>query len=433
MNFESIGLSIPNILLPNKDIDLTKWTVVACDQYSSEPEYWKSVEELTSDAKTAYNLVFPEAYLEDNRDDEIISSINKNMKDYVADGTFVEYKNTMVATKRITSDGRERKGLVLALDLEKYDYSVGSQTLIRATEGTIIDRLPPRVKIRKDAVIELPHIMVLIDDPDKNIIEPIFENTGDEIYDFDMMKDGGHLTGYAINDEKTISDFASKLEKLADKKHFMNKYNAEEKYGPLLFAMGDGNHSLATAKLIWETLKKDEGFENVKDNAARYALVELVNLYDDSLDFEPIHRVVFDVDSDKFLSDMDTYYSSLGSKISILDKKPTTEGHIAEFFTEKKSGFIFVEKPTNQLEAGTIQDYIDDYLNKNNGTVDYIHGEDTTKELGTKPGNIGILLPSMSKHALFKTVIFDGSLPRKTFSMGEAADKRFYLEARKIK
>ncbi len=433
MKFESIGLLIPDILLPNKSVDLTKWTVVACDQYSSEPEYWHTVEKIADGAKSAYNLIFPEAYLEDGRDDEIIASINKNMDAYVNDGTFTEYKETMIATKRITSDGRERKGLVVALDLEKYDYSVGSQTLIRATEGTIIDRIPPRVKIRKDALVELPHIMVLIDDPDKNIIEPVFENATKEVYNFDLMQNSGHLTGYAIDDKEVITDFAKKLEKLADKNLFTSKYNAEENHGPLLFAMGDGNHSLATAKSIWETLKAEKGFDAVKDSNARYALIELINLYDESLDFEPIHRVVFNVDADKMLNDMDAYYTSVGAKVSLVDKKPTAEGQVAEYFTANKSGFIFIENPASQLEAGSIQDFIDDYLSKNEGTVDYIHGEDSTKELGTKPNNIGILLPAMSKHALFKTVIFDGSLPRKTFSMGEAADKRFYLEARKIK
>ena len=418
MKFESIGLEIPNILLPNKDVDLKKWTVVACDQYSSEPEYWNEVAECTKDVKSTYKLVFPEAYLEDGRDEEIITSINSHMKEYVEDGTFVEYKDTMIATKRITSDGRERKGLVLALDLEKYDYSVGSQTLIRATEGTIVDRLPPRVKIRKDAALELPHIMVLIDDPDKNIIEPIFENAGKEIYDFDMMKGGGRLTGYAIKDEATITEFAGKLEKLADKDLFMKKYGCDEKFGQLLFAMGDGNHSLATAKLIWETLKEEKGFEAVKDSKARYALVELVNLYDDSLDFEPIHRVIFNIDSDAMLEAMNAYYTSVGAKVSLVDTKPAdTDAHVAEFFTETKSGFIVIDNPACQLEAGSIQDFIDDYLSKNDGTVDYVHGDATTKNLGTKPGNMGILLPSMSKHALFKTVIFDGSLPRKTFLM----------------
>ncbi len=332
------------------------------------------------------------------------------------------------------------------MDLEHYDFSVGSKTLIRATEGTICDRLPPRIKVREKAGIELPHIMVLIDDPEKTVIEPLFDEQLEKVYDFPLMADSGHLTGYMIDNINIINKVAATIETLASPEVFKKKYNVDDN-DPLIYAMGDGNHSLATAKAIWEQLKKDTtDTASIMDNPARYALVELVNLHDEGLEFEAIFRTVFNIDTENMLSDMQAFFKSQGATVNITEYPTVAEAqkasaeisnesnHLIEFVTEKTAGTIEVVNPKLTLETATIQDFIDDYLSTHaDATVDYIHGEDVVTDLGKKPGNIGFLLPSISKHSLFKTIILDGALPRKTFSMGEADEKRFYVECRKIK
>ncbi len=446
MNFDKIGLQVPEILLPSKDTDLTKWSVVACDQYTSQPDYWNEAKELTNTAPSSLNVIFPEVYLEDSDGDERIANINNAMQQYLDDGVLEAMPNKgFVLIDRKTSQAPSRKGLVVAIDLEQYDFNKGSQTLIRATEGTIVDRLPPRVKVRKDAAIEMPHIMVLIDDPERTVIEPLFEQNPKEIYNFELMMNSGHIKGYAIDTPELIQQVANALETLASPDVFTKKYNITDDAhsDPLLYAMGDGNHSLATAKAIWEKIKADaDDIANVMDSLARYALVELVNIHDDGLVFEPIHRLVFGVDSEQLLIDLQKHFSTdcfihrCHSKVdtNVINLESDMEkSHIIPFNDAKGCGYIQIDNPSYTLELATLESFLNDYLEKVGGKVDFIHGEEVMHELGVKEGNMGFFFPPISKNSLFKTIIFDGVLPRKTFSMGEADEKRFYLEARKIK
>ena len=411
-----------NILIP-KNVDMYKWSVVACDQYTSEPEYWKEVEQIVEDSPSTLKITLPEIYLEENDVEKRIEKINETMKTYLNEGLFNEYTNSMFYIERTQDDGKVREGLIGVVDLEDYSYEKGSQTLIRATEKTVIERIPPRVKIRENASIELPHIMILIDDDKKEIIEKLKNKVTDKdiVYDFDLMQKGGHIKGYKLSNE-IINEIETKLEVLQDKDNFENKYNVNDK-GVLLFAMGDGNHSLATAKACYEKLKEKLSKEEYLNHPARYALVELVNLHSDALEFEAINRVLFDVNVEEFLNSLYNYYNI----------NEEGKGQKFELITKDIDKVLYIENPKSNIAVGSIQIFIDEYLSNNRGKVDYIHGEDVTKELGSKDNNVGIILDPMKKSDLFKTVIVDGALPRKTFSMGHSNDKRFYLEARKIK
>ena len=410
-----------NILLP-KNTDMTKWSVVACDQYTSEPEYWNSVREIVGSNPSTLNLTLPEIYLEESDVEERIKKINQNMEELVNMDFFNEYSDSMIYLERTQEDGKVREGLMGIVDLEDYSYEKGSQTLIRATEKTVIERIPPRVKVRENALLELPHIMILIDDEKKNIIESLKNKVteSDIVYDFDLIKNGGHIKGYLLNNE-TMDEVDERLKCLADKDYFENKYGVKDK-GILLFAMGDGNHSLATAKACYENLKKEIG-EKALSSKSRYALVELVNLHSDALEFEAINRVIFNTDKDKLLNSLKEYYT--------INK----EGNGQEFrvVTDSIDEAWYIENPKSNIAVGSIQMFLDDYLKDNVGKIDYIHGEDVTKSLASKDNNVGFIFDAMAKEDLFKTVILDGALPRKTFSMGHANDKRYYLEARKIK
>ncbi len=433
----ALGVHIPKIMLPDLKNDLSSWAVVACDQYTSEREYWKTVEDITSGKPSTLNIIYPEVYLEDGDSDKRIATINENMKKYIDENVINELDACFVLVDRKTSHSQSRKGLMIALDLECYDYTKGSSALIRATEGTVIDRLPPRIKIRQNASIELPHIMVLIDDPDKTVIEPLFSKTADleKLYDFDLMMNGGHIKGYKVSDERDISDITNALLKLAQKDTFCNKYNIGSDNDILLFAVGDGNHSLASAKGHWENVKADLTLAEQQSHPARYALVELVNVHDDGLVFEPIHRVLFNVNAEDLLKEFSSFYGSTTCVDECACNNMTEGmGHNFRYVTATGHGTITINNPVSNLEVGTLQTFLDSYINTHPKVkLDYIHGEDVVTKLGSQPGNMGIYLPSMNKTDLFKTVILDGALPRKTFSMGEAEEKRFYLECRKIK
>ena len=422
--YQKLGCKPADILLP-RDCDMTKWAVVACDQFTSQPEYWEEVERIVGDAPSTLRLILPESKLNDADVEEHISAINAAMADYMARDIFKTYGDSVIYIERSQSDGTIRHGLVMAVDLEQYDYTPGSGSLIRATEGTVLERIPPRVRVRKDAPIELPHVMVLIDDPKGTCIEPITAASAsmEKVYDFELMMKGGHLKGWKLTDAQ-MDALADALEALASPQAM------EEKYGltgvaPLLFGVGDGNHSLATAKTCYENLKKVTPEDQWADLPARYALAEIVNLHDDALQFEAIHRVVFGVKPEDFMDAFKAAYPNA--------YEGKGEGHTIEVVWEGHDGFITVPDPKVQLAVGTLQSFLDGYLKDHGGEVDYIHGDEVTKELGSKPGNMGFLLPAMGKDQLFKTVMADGVLPRKTFSMGHAEDKRYYVEGRKIK
>ncbi len=436
---EHIGIQIPRILMPSKDISMEKWAVVACDQYTSERDYWKDVEKNTNNSPSTLNLVFPECYLEDPNPDERIKNINQNMDKYLEEEVLVESEKAFFLVKRNTGSGKPRYGLMVALDLEAYDYSKDSTSLIRATEGTIIDRIPPRKKIRINAPLELPHIIVLIDDPEKTVIEPLISQITklEQVYDFDLMKESGHISGYKVSNKDLTEKIISALEELNNKEKFKKKYSKDN---VLLYAMGDGNHSLATAKATWEEIKGNSKNNNIMSHPARWALVELENIYDEGIIFEPIHRVLFNVNTEKFFNEIQKISSYKFKEIDSIDKiiklisKQTGPEQSAGYCDSEKKGIITIEKPSATIPAGTFQKIIDNYIdNDKKSHVDYIHGKKVTLKLGSENNNCGIFLPSVDKNDFFRTVIMDSAFPRKTFSMGEAHEKRFYIESRKIR
>jgi len=436
-NFSSVGIQAPEILIPNDQIDLEKWAVAACDQYTSQPEYWNTVEKIVGQSPSTYHLILPEVYLGTKKEQIHASQINLLMEKYLKMNYF-KIIDGMIYIERYF-DNSVRKGLIAALDLEQYDFTDGSCSLIRATEGTIIARLPPRIKIRQDALIEIPHILALIDDPKMSIIEPISKSSNGKelIYDFDLMQNGGHLRGYHIVSSDLEEKIIQALETLILPANQSKKYGINKNAPPLLFAIGDGNHSLATAKAVWDKIKHGAP----ENHPARYALVEIVNIHDEGIVFEPIHRLLKGIKEDWFLSVKNYFnhklniqkisnFKALASAVS----KNLSEDQLFGAFDKSNFWLVSIKEPNHTLSVGSIQNCIDNLiLNGQIKDVDYIHGDEIILELGTAPENAGIYLPAMRKDFLFRSVIKDGALPRKTFSMGEAHQKRFYLECRKIK
>jgi len=426
------GVQPPTILIPKHEIDLKKWAVVACDQYTSEPEYWKRVEAYVGDAPSTLKLIYPEVYLEEKNSQERINAIHQAMNRYLEADLFDIYEESFFLIHR-ENEGRSsgRLGLLAALDLEHYDWKSGSHTLIRASEETILDRIPPRKLIRTGAVLELPHILVLIDDPDETIIEPLSTNRSSfhQVYSTSLMEGGGTVTAWRINDEQEFSRLADRFQALLERQYTNN---------PLLFAMGDGNHSLATAKSCWLDIRKGLSEEEISNHPARWALVEVQNIYDPGIVFEPIHRLLFSIEHQSFLDALGSFCTSYETKsllsIEELDRCLALDDGVQRFGYKDEERFLLfsLKDPASSLAAGTIQHVIDRLLDQQSATVDYTHGEDVTLRLGSLPGNAAVILPNFPKSAFFKTVKEEGRLPRKTFSMGHAHQKRFYLEARKI-
>ena len=514
--YKKLGVHIPEILLPADGTDLTKWAVIACDQYTSQPEYWDGVQLVVGQAPSTLKLTFPEIYLKDDDRNDRIARINKTMEEYLSQGILESQSPGFILVERSTPHTPSRKGLILALDLECYDYRPGAQTLIRATEGTVLDRIPPRVKIRENAPIELPHIMVLIDDPDRTVIEGLYAKAEAgsyrKLYDFELMQGGGHIKGWKIDDEESLTMAARALAKLAqgtcpcsgdqsgdgsaagsfdgdasavcDNSVGDGSAVCDSSVRDLLFAVGDGNHSLASAKAHWENVKAElmktqqanetSGHQDINtpaglntscfpipEHPARYALVEIVNVHDDGLVFEPIHRVLFNIDANTILEQLKTACSGqqLNMDYKLYDSKeamekaikeakgksldealndPATSAHSAPhllpFVLEGRYGILTIQNPKSNIEVGTLQSILDELLKNNtNIEIDYIHGDNVVTELGSKPHSMGFYLPVMNKRDLFPTVRHDGVLPRKTFSMGEAEEKRYYLECRRIR
>ena len=409
-----------DILLPDfSSVDAKKWAVVACDQFTSEPHYWEAAKAEVGDAPSTLNIILPEVYL--NETEQRIPAINATMDEYF-NNLLVSHLDSMIYTERVQSDGTVRRGIVMAIDLEAYDFTKGASSLIRATEATVIERIPPRVAIRKDAPIELPHVMLLIDDPDKTVIEPLSEESCPIVaYDTPLMLGGGSIVGRFLSDSAKAR-VSNALDALITPEAMEKRYG-DASLPPLMFAVGDGNHSLATAKTIYENLKSEIGDEALTSNA-RYALIEVVNIHDDAMKFEPIYRVAFDVDPNELLGELKTYLDGLSG---------TADEQSIDYFCKNSNGTLVAKAPVRQLTVGTLQDFLDSYVASHKGaSIDYIHGENSVKSLITDT-SIGFIFSGMSKSELFKTVIYDGALPRKTFSMGHAEDKRYYLECRKIK
>ena len=411
------------ILLPDfSRTDGSRWAVVACDQYTSEPAYWQDAARTVGDAPSTLRMILPEVYL-DQRDARI-PAIHEAMEQAQAQ-ILHAHGEAMLYLERTQSDGRIRRGIIGALDLEAYDYRRGAESLIRATEGTVLDRIPPRVAVRRGAPLELPHVMLLIDDPMHTVIEPLAEPASSRAaaYDFDLMLGGGHVRGCFLT-PKEIERTADALSALVTPKAMAERY-ADASLAPLLFAVGDGNHSLASAKAHYEELKTSLGEEAARTHPARYALCEVVNLHDAALDFEPIYRVVFDCDVKDLLGALSTYVASLHGNAAPQRVLCVGDG---------EDKLLKIPSPEQQLTVGTLQSFLDAYAASHPEiTVDYIHGEDSLRALAARDNAVGFLFDGMRKDELFRTVLFDGALPRKTFSMGHAADKRYYLECRRIR
>ncbi len=427
-----------DILLPrdNTAASMASWSVVACDQYTSEPEYWNAVDTAVADAPSTLRITYPELYLSESEEDKNarIRRIGETMQTY-ADTVLSPLSQTMIYVERAMKNGKIRHGIVGMFDLEAYSYEKGADTPIRATEGTVLSRIPPRVRIRRDASLETPHVMILADDRENTLFSAAAEakKTATPVYDFNLMQNGGHITGWALNAAQCDAVEALACT-LGDPGAFSARYRTDA--SPLVFAVGDGNHSLATAKACYEAVKAEIGAEAAKNHPARYALAELVNLHDDALEFEPIYRVLFGINADTFLAAMRDAYPHMtvtaggdAQCIPAADRAHTfliTEGETRHTVT--------VADPAAQLPVGTLQAFLDAYLAAHpEVTVDYIHGIASTEKLSQADNTVGILFRGMEKDDLYRTVIFDGALPRKTFSMGEADEKRYYLECRTIR
>lgn len=400
-------IKAPHILLPNKEVDYSAYAVIACDQYTSNLKYWKEIEELTLNKPSTYHLMFPEAYLGKVDEDKYINQINSNIDRYLKDNILIDQGECFVLVDRKTNIVERRLGLIISIDLEQYTYQKGIKSLIRASEQTIVERIPPRLKIRENASIELPHILFLFDDKEKTIVEELYKNKDkyEKLYDFDLIHNSGHLTGYKITNTNEIIE---KFENLLAKNN-----------NGLLFIVGDGNHSLATAKAHWDKIKINLTDEERKVHPARYALVEAINIYDDGIIFEPIHRIIFNPKED--------FLDGLRRKLG---------GSYKSYSYSRKDGKQDLYMSDNApMCYKIVQDYIDEYLKINkDASVDYIHDEKELIDVANKNVNsVAIIMPSLTKDDVFDYIANDEVLPRKSFSMGHADEKRFYLESKKIK
>jgi len=423
-----IGVRLADILLPRPDVDLSRWAVVACDQYTAQPDYWAEVDRLVGDAPSTLRLIYPEVHLSEPDPQARIDAINAAMRDYLSRGLFQTYESSALLVRRETATGVVRWGVMVALDLDRYSWNAEDRTLIRATEGTILDRIPPRKRIREKAPLELPHIMVLISDEARSVIEPLAAASGDlsPVYDVELMQHGGHVTGWLVP-PSSIPAFADALAALHD---------ALDPADPLLFAMGDGNHSFATAKSCWEDLAPTLSETERATHPARFALVEIENIFDPGLEFEPIHRVLFDTTRQAFEDELSRHCSAYvvspaGSAEEMLATVTAAAQQTFGYCDQAGFATYALTDPEASIPAGTLQAVIDALVARGD-EVDYIHGTEATAAIGRRESNLGLFLPAVPKDSFFASIVADGALPRKTFSLGEADDKRYYLEARLI-
>jgi uncharacterized protein (DUF1015 family) len=407
--FSQYGLAIPEILLPKPGIDLTAWAVIACDQYTQDRDYWEKAQAFRRGKPSALSLILPEVFLEDRGVpvEKRIADIHRSMKAYLEDPVFAEPFSGMIYVERSTAYGRKRAGLVAAIDLEQYQWKPFSNALIRSTEATVPARLPPRMQIRRGAPLETPHVMLLINDPKKRFVETagLSAKNAPPRYDTDLMADSGHLTGWQVP--------GNAYQALAQGLALIAAENRSVQGEVFLFAAGDGNHSLASAKAVWDEYKLSLDASQRRTHRARFALVEIVNIYDQGLTFEPIHRVVFQADKEKLVK-------AIEPAIHILSLKPD-------------SALIHVDSKNEDLAISALQSALDVFLEQNPAcSIDYIHGSDEVERLAKKSGAVGIILPPVAKESFFSTIAAKGPLPRKSFSMGEASEKRFYMECRAL-
>ena len=413
---EKIGIAVPEILLPRKGTPKERWSVIACDQFSSERSYWEHTKQVVDNSPSTLNLIIPECYLDDGDREARADAANAAMADYLEREILEPLAPGFILVDRSTPHADSRKGLVLAVDLESYDYAEKSTSRIRPTEGTIRDRLPPRMAVRRGALLDLPHILLLIDDPENLVMNAAAAVAGEVVYDFDLMQGGGHISGRFIGVD-SLETVAAAFEKLAGRSN-------------LLFAVGDGNHSLATAREIWKE-KKAEGAS--MNHPSRYALVEVENIHDPGLHFHPIHRVLFDVDETQLLSHLKSTLGAREVPVPDTASGPSVSG-IQVISSSASTAFFRFPVPAGRLEVEPVQDALDSFLHEHpDADIDYIHGEDSVKELlESGARRFGIILPNLDKSLFFRRIITVGPYPRKTFSIGEAREKRYYLESRRI-
>ena len=418
MSFERIGIRPARILLPAPDVKPETWACIACDQYTSEPEYWEKAFSAAGDAPSAIRLILPEVYLKNS--DTMIPRIHGAMEDYLARGLLAPAADPgFILCERTVASGT-RLGLVCTVDLEQYSFEKGSLPLIRPTEQTITDRLPPRLKIRRGAPVELTHIMILIDDPDRSVLEPLqaAKSSLRKVYDFDLMMGGGHLAGWAVDSPEMLEAVDRRMNALLDTK-------GEH---PLLLAVGDGNHSLATAKAYWNELREGLSERERETHPARFALCEIVNIHDEALLFEPIHRIVTGASRGALMAEWKAYAGERGMALA-----GSGSDHRFTVVSADGEETVAVLNPEGAIPCETIQKFLDDFLSRHpEAGIDFIHGETSLRTLSSRPGTVGFLLPDIDKRSFFRDVEKLGVLPRKTFSMGEADEKRFYMEAKTI-
>src|SRR5215831_3578303 len=428
---------LPRMLLPATGIDLEKWAVIACDQYTSEPEYWHSVEREVGNAPSTLHLIFPEAYLGTPDAAARIGRIQNAMRTYLKEGLLCEREGPVFVERTIGD--RVRRGLMLELDLEQYDFGSESTSPIRPTEGTMVERLAPRIEVRRGADLELPHILVLIDDPACTVIEPVGAERRAlaKLYETELMAGGGRVAGYAVDGARSERAVQA-LHALASPQAFAARYGVAAGTPVMLFAMGDGNHSLATAKAYWDSIKASLGM----DHPSRFALVEVENIHDPALEFSPIHRLLFGVSADV----RQALTEEFGGRLSCTDvasgaamrervqAAPSSRHAAGVIGPGARFSVIEVADPQSTLPIGTFQPFVDRLIERGGAShVDYVHGDEALERLAISAGNVGLHLPALAKHDLLRMVVREGPLPRKTFSMGEANEKRFYMEARRIR
>ncbi len=409
MNKNNLPFKPTNIMVPTENHE--KWSVIACDQYTSDMRYWNELEESIGKAKSALHIVLPEIYLEEGDVEKRIEKINDTMNQYLKEHVLSTYEDALIYIERTLPDGTVRCGILGAVDLEEYDFNPEKSPMVRATEETVLERIPPRVEIRKNAALEVSHVMLLIDDVKQTVIEDCVNDKKTNIYDFQLSMGGGSMKGFVLSDEakERVFDALAAL--------------GGEKEKPFLFAVGDGNHSLATAKTCYEQNRTELN---------RYALAEIVNIHSPALCFEPIYRILMQVDVEKLLVELESVCVEEKDTQKYTQKDTQEDTHEIMYYTEEKSGTLRMKK-TSTLAVGTLQNFLDKYIEANPTVkIDYIHGIEEVRELANQENSIGFVFDGMDKSELFPAVSSDGALPRKTFSMGEARSKRYYMECRRI-
>ena len=419
-----------HILLPDASVPLGQWGCIACDQFTSDRDYWAKAEQAAAGGPSALRLILPEVYLGESDQQARVDQIHKAMEQYDRE-VLTRAVDGFVYVERTLQSGRVRQGLVGRVDLEAYNYHLGSLPLVRPSEHTVEERIPPRMAVRRGARLETPHVMMLADDPDRLLIEPVGRQKEKlrPLYDGELMLGGGHVAGWAVEDPALIRQIEDAMEVLSSQETFLAKYPGAPNDRPMALAVGDGNHSLATAKAYWEELKKTLTPQQQKDHPARWCLAEVCNVRSDAVEIEPIHRVLFNTSYDTVLLNLVTWSDENLAGIRFGDSFEQK----LQLMGPRDRCHLSFENPSAPLGVGTVDEFVEYFLeNHPEARVDYVHDEAAVRAFCAKEGAVGLLLPAMHKADLFRGVVLGGVLPRKTFSLGHAEEKRYYIECRRI-